>query len=266
MNRVLPFIVLMTCFMMGCLTNRYEDCYKSVLDRTDPRNTQRKEKDAQVILKPATSPDGILDLMEDGYAIIGSSSFESPYTPLSLAVDTARNHGADLVWLNIEFKETREYTAIVYVPSYSSTYTSGSFGGSYGGYGYGGSFSGGYSEDSHTTTYNPVSVKRKVDIYRHDAVFYQKIDVSNLYGILWNIPQRLPTEKIDTPIVVGIFGVIHGSQAEKDGLKRNSIIKSINGKEIRTRRDVEPFYTNRVRIEKVEIMSETNKVEVVNEK
>lgn len=267
MNKDLSFIftsVLMTCFMTGCLTNRYEDFYKRAgSNRYGSHKGQVVRDDLPVMIRPALSPEEILDVMEDGYEAVGSSSFVSPYTPMSLAVDTAKKHKASLVLLHIEFKEQRKYTAIEYVPAYSTTRTSGTVSGSYGPR-YNQQFQGCYSEDSNTTTYNPIAVERSIDIYNHEAFLYRRVDISDRYGILWKIPPRLPTERYDTPIEIGILGVIHGSQAERDGLKRDMVITAINGKKIRTRQDVEPFVLNRLKIEKVEVAKSgvTNNVEV----
>ena len=37
------------------------------------------------------------------------------------------------------------------------------------------------------------------------------------------------------------MAVFHGTQAERDGIRRGQIVKSVNGKTIRTRRDVATF-------------------------
>jgi C-terminal processing protease CtpA/Prc len=87
-------------------------------------------------------------------------------------------------------------------------------------------------------------------------MFFKKIDISKMYGIQWSIPKRLPTESLDTPIDVEIMAVLHGSQAEKDGLKRGQYIKKINDVYIKTRRDIAPFMENMETIKKIEVKNE----------
>jgi S1-C subfamily serine protease len=52
---------------------------------------------------------------------------------------------------------------------------------------------------------------------------------------------------------VRILAVLHGSQAEKDGIKRGQIVKAINGNAIKTRADVVPYVNKKERIRKMEV-------------
>lgn len=104
-----------------------------------------------------------------------------------------------------------------------------------------------------TVKMNEVSVQRNADAYDHDAMFFKKIDTSNLYGVYWDIPKRLPLEKSDAPITVQILAVLHGSQAEKDGIKRGQIVKAINGVAIKTRADITPYVDKKECIKKLEV-------------
>ena len=248
----LGMVGVIACLLAGCQMNRYENFYTSFGEQPDVKASQ---DESSIILKPAISMDDIVSIMEDGYEIIGSSSFESSYAPMSYAVDTAKKHGAELVWLNIVYKETRQETEIIPVPSTSTTYVSGSIDGRVG-YGMNNSVHGSYSGTATTTTIIPVPIQVDVEIYQHDAVFYRKIDLSKRYGIIWHIPPRLPTESIDSPTTVSVMGVMHGSRAEKDGTRRGQIIRAINGKPIRTRRDVAPFLANELSIKEVEACDE----------
>ncbi len=92
-----------------------------------------------------------------------------------------------------------------------------------------------------------------VEVYDHDAMFFKKIDTSNLYGVYWDIPKRLPLEKADAPITVRILAVLHGSQAEKDGVKRGQIVKAINGVAIKTRADIAPYVDKKECVKKLDV-------------
>ena len=142
----------------------------------------------------------------------------------------------------------------MFLPSTSTTYTHGSVNASAwssrGGYAHA---HGTYSGSSTTHTLNAVPVQRGRDIYTHDAMFFKKIDTTNLYGVNWFVPKRLPTEAQDAPIQVRVLSVIRGSQAEKDGIKRGQIVKAINGVAINTRKDMASYLDGTAVITKVEV-------------
>ena len=229
----------------GCLTNSYEEYY---VENELGHNVTPSHRDTPVLVKLVTTEEDVLDLLEDGYVAIGTSAFVGPYCPMSCAVDVAGKHGASLVLLDIRFKETKQYTSVMYLPSFSTTHHSGSFS----------TFAGGgtYSGTSTTTTMNAVPVQKNVDVYLHDAMFFRKIEASYSYGIIWQIPTRLPTEKPDDPIILRTLAVRHGSEAERAGIKRGQIVKSINGKPLRTRSDIEFYCKNDAEIQSVEVANE----------
>jgi hypothetical protein len=248
-------VVLLFLSMMvsGCITNNYDKYFS---DSERDRSIKSVHGNAPVILKTVTTEEDVLQLMEDGYLAVGTSSFTGRYCPFSCAVDTAEKHGAALVLLDVRFKEKRQYTSIMYLPSYSTTrhsgYISASAYGS-GGYAYG---TGTYSGTSTTTTMNAVPVQREMSIYNHDAMFFKKVDYSGRYGIVWDIPKRLPTDKVDSPIGVHVLAVVHGTKAEKDGIKRGQVVKSINGTPIMTRKDISQFIADESTIREVEVSDE----------
>ena len=244
-------LMVLSAIVAGCITNNYEKHYT---DSEKGRNLRSVHGDAPVILKTVTTEEDVLRLMEDGYVAVGSSSFTGPYCPFSCAVDTAERHGAALVLLDVRFKEIRQYTSVMFLPSYSTTYHQGSVSTSTygnGGYAYG---TGTYSGTSTTTTLNAVPVQREMSLYNHDAMFFKKIDYGNRYGIVWHIPKRLPTEKVDSPIAVHVLAVVHGTPAERKGIKRGQVVKSINGVSIVTRKDIAPFIADESIIKEVEVV------------
>lgn len=240
MRKIVNFLIFSLC--CGCLTNYYE---KNYVDTQGGKVIKSIQSAAPVEIRTATTEEDVLDLIEDGYVSIGHSSFIAPYTSLSLAVDTAEEKGADLVLIDIRYKSTEQYTSVMYLPSTSTTYASGNVSAN--------GISGTYSGSSTTYTLNAVPVQRSRDIYSHDAMFFKKIDISKLYGVSWFVPKRLPTETVDAPIQVRILAVLKGSQAERDGIKRGQIVKTINGVTINTRKDMAPFLDTSVVITKVEV-------------
>ena len=86
-----------------------------------------------------------------------------------------------------------------------------------------------------------------------EFVVPDNFDTSKQYGVNWFVPKRLPTEAVDAPIQVSVLAVLRGTQAEKDGIKRGQIVKSINGVAIKTRKDMAPFLDGSVAATKVEV-------------
>lgn len=238
MKITLLMLIVIMFHCSGCLTNNYEKFY---VDTEHGQRVQSIHGRAPVELKIATTEEDVINLIEEGYVSIGYSSFTAPYTPMSLAVDTAEKHGANLALLDIRFKETQQYTSVIFLPSTSTSYTHGtvtvnawgSRGPVYG--------SGSYSGTTTTASLNAVPVQRNRNIYSHDAMFFKKIDASKQYGVHFFVPKRLPTDPPNTPVSVRILAVLHGTQAEKDGIKRGQIVKTINGKPIVTRGDIVGF-------------------------
>ena len=229
----------------GCYTNSYESYY---VDSGCSACLAQTEEGQPVALRMVTTEEDVLNLIEDGYVQIGSSSFLSQYCPLSCAVDTAKMHGASLVLLDIRFREAKQYTSVMYLPSYSRTYHSGIVEPAYG------RRRGGlYSGVSSSTTMTPVAVQKSLDMFDHDAMFFRKIDLAKTYGINWLVPKRLPTEAADSSVVVRVLAVVRGSRAEKDGIRRGQVLKAINGKPIKTRRDLAPFLADETLIRNVEV-------------
>ena len=117
-------------------------------------------------------------------------------------------------------------------------------------------------------TKNAVPVQGNVDAYDHNAMFFKQIDPSSVYGVFWDVPKRLPggfggrgatalpVETSEAPIQVRILAVLHGSQAEKDGIKRGQIVTAINGTAIKTRADITPYVNKKERIKKMEVEDE----------
>ena len=239
MNRLLGVLVLAA--MAGCMTNHYEEFYASVDDSYFESLDAIKRPNEPVALKIATSEEDVINIIEEGYLPIGASSFLSDYNGMTCAVDTAEKHGAQLVLFDIKFKETKNYTSILFLPSTSTSYTHGTVGNRR------------YSGTVTTTTINAVPVQRSVDLYNHNALFFKRVDPNAFYGIVPFIPKRLPTESADAIVPVTILGVVHGSRAEADGFKRGQKITTINGMPVGTRKSIAPFTSSITAIKSVEV-------------
>ena len=239
MSRLLGLLILIA--LTGCMTNYYEEYYVSRDNSYFDALDAIVQPNESVALKIATSEEDVIDIIEEGYLPIGVSSFLSDYNGMTCAVDTAEKHGAQLILFDIKFKETKNYTSVIFLPSTSTSYTYGTIG------------TMSYSGTTTTTTMNAVPVQRSVDLYNHNALFFKKVDHKAFYGIVPFIPKRLPTESADAIVPVTILGVVHGSQAEADGFKRGQKIAAINGTTISNRKSIAPFSNSITAIKFVEV-------------
>ena len=251
MNKLISILILVS--LTGCMTNLYDEYYASKGGAYFESLNAIKSANQAVILKMAMTEDDVINIIEDGYLPIGVSSFWSEYNGMTCAVDTAEKHGAQLILFDIKFKETKNYTSVLFLPQTSTSYTHGTVNAtSYGkgGAGYG---MGTYSGTTTTTTMTAVPVQRSVDLYTHNALFFKKVDPNAFYGIVPFIPKRLPTESADAVVPVTILGVLHGSKAEADGFKRGQKIIAINGMPISNRKSLAPFSNSITSIKSVEV-------------
>ena len=239
MSRLLGLVILIA--LTGCMTNYYEEYYVSKDNSYFDALEAIAQPNESVALKIATSEEDVINIIEEGYLPIGVSSFLSDYNGMTCAVDTAEKHGAQLILFDIKFKETKNYTSVIFLPSTSTSYTYGTIG------------TRPYSGTTTTTTMNAVPVQGSVDIYSHNALFFKKVDPKAFYGIVPFIPKRLPTESADDVVPVTILGVVRGSKAEADGFKRGQIITAINGTAISNRKSIAPFSNSITTIKSVEV-------------
>lgn len=239
--------------LAGCMTNYYEEYYVSKDNEFFADLPVVKNQDETVMLKLAVTEDDVINIIEEGYLPIGRSSFRSAYNGMTCAIDTAEKHGAQLILFDIKFKETKNYTSVIFLPSTTTSYAYGTVNATAHGAGGTAYATAKYSGTTTSTTMNAVPVQRSVDLYAHNALFFKKIDPMAFYGIVPFIPKRLPTEAADAVVPVTILGVIHGSQAEADGFKRGQRIVAINGTPISNRKSITPFSSSITSIKSVEV-------------
>lgn len=243
---MLLLIVSSTC---GCMTDYYSDHYgdqESALLRT---YAPFKEVD-QPKLRGVTKEDELIECMEYGYIPIGTSSFLAPHCSWTFAIALAQEKGADIVLIDEKFKETKKYTSVLFLPSTQTSYTRGTASA----YGRNGSAFGTYSGTTTTTSINAVPVEQSVDLYHQTAMFMRKANFADFFGTFLYIPKRVPGEEDNENFRVTILAVVKGSNAEKQGLKRGQVVATINGKSIKTRKDISPFQNNPKSIKSMEVI------------
>lgn len=151
-------------------------CHNPYAKYYSSHSTERQERSKSVEVSPYT-PDRLAKTTRDGATLLGDSRFCYTFSPKKLAIRHAKTVGANLVLLDITFRETMH--GVVTLPMYhagqtvtSTTYDTGSVSA----YGSGGSAYGRYSGTSTTyttlpgyTTYHPVPYT--VHLYDHVAYF-----------------------------------------------------------------------------------------------
>lgn len=252
---VLSLITFVLGFCSGCISNDFNRFYT----RTESPFLQQYPSlsgRGPVSIRPVSSESDVLSAMEEGYVPVGSSAFTGRYCPWACAIDQAEAVGADLVLVDCKFKTTKAYTSVVFLPSTQVSHTYGTVNATT--YGPSGSAMamGSYSGTTTSSSMNAIPVVRETDIYDQAALFFKRVNLKNYYGAVLCIPRQLPTEKSDTPCVVTVLVVIKGSQAEKEGIRKGQIVRSINATPIKVRNDVVPY---------LKMLSSITHIEVDNE-
>lgn len=180
------------------------------------------------------------EAQRNGWILLGSSRFEGTHAPMVIALEQAEDVGADLVLIR------ERYSRIVTNTVWRTVATTSSFGTVMGSYGSGANYYGLSSVSA--------PVEAHTIVYLQEAFYLRKGDHSGFYGVFFHIPKRQPDEKRDDEIPVYVEMVLHGSQAEKEGLKKGQRVLSINGERMVTRNDIRKFLENPRTIRKVEVM------------
>ena len=237
------FFCSLAFILASCESNKYEEYY-SVISDPECRSLQEEPIIIEIISKKQLN-----ELMQDDrYVLIGESEFRDFYYPRTYAIDCAKKHGASLIAVECGKPEIIEYDSVDYIPTTSTTYHSGSL--------YDSSYYGGYYNYSGTsTTYGstPIAVKRYKTYYPQTGYFFAKKKNNNAFGITFQLPENIPGVN-DTSIRV--LSVKKGSQAEKLGIRKNDVVKSINGQTISSPNDVLPYINGTKTIKKIKVSHE----------
>jgi len=178
-------IALLVLSLTGCAVNGYSKFYQQVPDATPEAIAQIRAApppETPLVMYAAKPPDP-KPFMQQGYAVIGYSSFNSGHNePDSEAVAQAKKIGADLVVI-VDPNYTGSVTS--QIPLTLPTTTTSQTNGSATAYGSGGSVTA-YGNSTTTTygsrtTYIPMTVNR----YDYGAVYFVKWKFMGLHQIVW---------------------------------------------------------------------------------
>ncbi len=176
-----------------------------------------------------------LKMLEDGYFLLGYSSFTGPQFNENQAIEQAKQVKASVVVVYSKFLDTRSEIQPVVIPDIKTS-TSSAQGTAYGS-AYG---SGGYASGSATafgtgtsTTYGTKTLyqTRTIDRFEQGATYWVKVKP----GLLGALPINLPPEvrqKIGSNKGVLVIAVVKQSPAFSADILRGDIIKKVNNIEI----------------------------------
>lgn len=217
----LPFIV----FIAGC-ANPYSKFYN---DRTGGINIAESSDLIMPIGKPKliqgsnVEVDG-LQMLENGYWLLGESSFNAGPINQNSAIAHAKKVHADTVIVYSRYTNTVSGSMPLTLPNSQTSYHSGSIYGSGGGYA---NYSGSSTTYGTSTTYMPYHVNRS-DYY---ATFWIETKPMSLGIHLNNLTDEL-RRKVESNKGVYIVAVVKNSPAFNADLLNGDIIRKFNNIEV----------------------------------
>jgi len=237
--RALP-VILSALLISGCAANGFEKYYS-------PQPGSEKLAASPYVEKPAEEPKVYTHsndiqgdakrLAEDGYVLIGTSSFYGPANRVSKsqAIDEAKRVGASIVLIKTSYKDTVS-GSMPYTVANPTQYATVNTTGTVNSYGSGGYANGSYNSTSTVampggySTYNiPYNISRD-DFF---ASYWAKLSKEKMrLGIRYvplpdDVRQRL---KRNTGVLVPV--VVNGTPAFKANILEGDVILKVNGADV----------------------------------
>ena len=163
-------------------------------------------------------------MLENGYLLLGVSSFNAGTTNQNLAIQHAKKVHADTVIVYSQYTNTLSGSMPLTVPNTQTSYHSGGIYGSGGGFA---NYSGSSTTYGTSTTYMPYHVRR----YDYYATFWIKAKPASLGIHLDNLTNEL-RRKVESNKGVYIVAVVKDSPAFNADLLNGDIIRKFNNIEV----------------------------------
>ena len=224
MNKTLLFSALLIV-IPGC-SNPYSQFYT---DYTEGMNVLENPRFIISTGEPRLVQGSNIDqdeqrMLEDGYILLGISSFNVAKINQSKAIEHAKKIHADTVIVYSQYTDTRSGSMPLTVPDTQTTYHSGSIGGLGGGFA---TYSGSSTTYGTKTTYMPYSVQR----YDYLATFWIKAKPYRL-GIYFEDLTPELRKSIESNKGTYIAVVVKDSPAFNADLLTDDIIRKFNDVEV----------------------------------
>jgi membrane-associated protease RseP (regulator of RpoE activity) len=200
----------------ACQQNPYAKFYEPSGNLSVAKQTPPERINPEIFKGSGDFDSDLFRMFEDGYVLIGRSSFTGPSVENSEAIEQAKFIGATRIIIFSKYHSTRSASIPVSTPTTTTSYSSGSVGG----YGYSGST----TSYGTKTEYIPFSVDR----YEQDAGFFAPAKRNGL-GILYRGLSRDVRREIGSNFGVEVLAVRKGSPAFNVSIVPGDIISEING-------------------------------------
>lgn len=221
-------------FLVGCASNPYKEFYND--------NTEGKELNTLNVIVTGLEPKVISGnnpdedykkMIEDGFAMIGYSSFTAGGIDQNDAVKFARDLKADIVIIYSKFLNTVSGSMPISTPTTQTTYSTANATA----YGSNGTYANAYGSGTSTTygnqtNYVPFSVNR----YNHGAQYWIKAKPP-IFGVTYKDLSEEKRQEISSNKGVEIEIVIKNSPAFIADFLVGDIIKKMNDIEINQKED-----------------------------
>ncbi len=225
MKSKLFLIMLLPAFLVGCAnpySKYYNDCTGGI-NIAESANVVIPIGETKLIQGSNVEADD-LQMLENGYLLLGESSFNAGPTNQNLAIGHAAKVHADTVIVYSQYTNTVSGSIPLTLPNTQTSYQSGSIYGSGGGFA---NYSGSSTTFGTSTTYIPYHVRR----YDYYATFWVKAKPPSLGIHFGDLTDEL-RRKVESNKGVYIIVVIKDSPAFNADLLNGDIIRKFNNIEV----------------------------------
>jgi len=224
-KRFLPILLSSLCVFSGCI-NPYGQFYT---DYTGGVNVLENPNiiaptDKPKLIQGSNIENDETRMLEDGYSLIGVSSFNAANVNQNSATEQAKKVHADTVIVYSQYTETVSGSMPLTVPNTQTTYHSGNIYGSGGGFA---NYSGTSTTYGTQTTYVPYNIRR----YDYLATYWVKHNLPRLGIYFEDLTDEL-RKKVESNKGVYIIAVMKDSPAFNADLLKDDIIRKLNNTEI----------------------------------
>jgi len=220
---------VLVVMLSGCTMNPYGQFYRDYTGGIGVvGNPELIAPEKEPVVQQGTDvrKDGV-ELMRNGYVLIGESSFNATSVADSDAKDHARRVGAEIVLVYSQFTDTVSGSMPLTLPDTKTSTTYG-FASAYGSAGYANAYG-----SSHTTTYGTKTTYIPYNVRRYDylATFWARSKPRS-FGVCFGDLSDEQRLQIQSNKGVSIFVVVKGSPAFQSDILEGDIIRRINETDI----------------------------------
>jgi hypothetical protein len=215
--------------LSGCVTNPYSQFYRDYTGGMGVAgNPMLLPPEKEPVIQQGSDPmkDG-MEMMRNGYVLIGESSFNAGSVATSNAKYHARRVGAEFVLLYSQYTDTVSGSMPLTLPDTQTSTTYGSAS-AYGSGGWASAYG-----SSHTTIYGSKTTYIPYNVRRHDylATFWTR-SKPLAFGAQFRDLSDEQRRQIQSNKGASIFVVVNGTPAFQNDVLEGDIIRRVNGTDI----------------------------------